>query len=231
MGWVAQKRRALRRAAVVGIGASGLLLASGGLPAAAATVPINGTFTTLAATNGVDHLNEQGCGPPYAGSESSAGGSVSPYGVGTGTLSTHWDWGTSAPGAFTPTGATTGFSATVLTGSYTSCFNATFTATGVANIQFGADTLQGQVSGGEIYEIDSGAGQESFIVVTVTGGTGQFATATGSYVTHSVVSFTSGLVSSELTGTLEFPDVGGIVATPPAGSSPTPVLGTPQLTG
>ena len=63
------------------------------------------------------------------------------------------------------------------------------------------DQVIGTVTGGEIYELAlavAGDGQESFLAVTITGGTGRFAGASGSFVTHSIISFASGIISSEI---------------------------------
>ncbi|MGD2071584.1 MAG: hypothetical protein PVI57_23165, partial [Gemmatimonadota bacterium] len=48
------------------------------------------------------------------------------------------------------------------------------------------------ITGGEAHRLDfilPGDGVESFLEVTVTGGTGQFASATGSFVAHVIVRF------------------------------------------
>jgi hypothetical protein len=64
------------------------------------------------------------------------------------------------------------------------------------------DQVIGSVTGGEVYELQfvvAGDGQEQFIAVTITGGTGRFEGATGSFVTHSIFNLANGtIVSSEI---------------------------------
>jgi len=124
-----------------------------------------------------------------------------------------WDWGEVASGDFTPVGPITAFSATVLptpTGGLTyphpflfdpfappiNCAT-TVTATGqVIIIAANGDFVFGQVIGGEVYELGfdtDGDGQESFLEIDVDGGTGRFDGATGSFVSHTIFDFRSGV--------------------------------------
>lgn len=60
-------------------------------------------------------------------------------------------------------------------------------------------SVTGIVTGGEVYELDfdaPGDGQEQFIAVDIKGGTGRFAGATGSFVTHSIFSLVTGAILS-----------------------------------
>jgi hypothetical protein len=55
------------------------------------------------------------------------------------------------------------------------------------------DRLHGAITGGEAHRLDfilSGDGVETFAEVAVTGGTGRFADATGSFVVHTIARIT-----------------------------------------
>ena len=133
------------------------------------------------------------------------------------TISTAWDWGSPvlAP-VHTPVGPVTPFSATVVAGAHTFAGQVVptiactaWTATGLVTLTAAnGDQVTGTVTGGEIYELGfivAGDGQESFIEVLITGGTGRFSGAAGSFVTHSIIDLVTGsIVSSEMSGTIGY---------------------------
>jgi len=175
--------------------------------------PVRGQTLDAALIWGVSHQAEEFCtagGSSVAGAASVASGHFSQLGDITTYIDAAWDWSVPVNGAeFTPVGPTTAFSATVLpaTGSLPHTFafdpffvvaadacKETVTATGqVTIIGPNGDLITGQVTGGEVYELDfsaPGDGQEQFLKVDIDGGTGRFVNATGSFVSHSVFSLT-----------------------------------------
>ena len=170
--------------------------------------PLNGILTTLSVNWGVSHFSEEGCAGPIAGADVTATGDISHLGASSTNVSAAWDWGTPAAGVYSPVGPTTIFSATVLPSPYVFCSSAV-TATGVSTLTAAnGDTISGIVTGGEVYELFLGAfpgdGQESFIAVTITGGTGRFSGASGKFVSHSIISFLTGLVSNDISGRISY---------------------------
>ena len=179
--------------------------------------PMKGTFSDLAVTQAQDHFFEElVCGGgPFAGADSTAQGKVSHLGKTATTISTAWEWGTPAAGDFTPVGPFTASSATVVG---VHVFNGqvfpaagcnSWATTGIVTLTAAnGDLVTGTVTGGEIYELGftvAGDGQESFIEVDITGGTGRFSGAMGSFVTHSIITLPAGsIVSSDLSGTIGY---------------------------
>jgi len=171
--------------------------------------PVRGQTLDAALIWGVSHFAEEACTGNtihVAGAASVASGHFSQLGDVTTYIDAAWDWSVLVTSPeFTPVGPTTAFSATVLpaTGSlpHTFAFDPfgftcgfTVTATGqVIIIGANGDLIFGQVTGGEVYELNfngPGDGQESFLKVDIITGTGLFDGATGSFVSHSVFSLT-----------------------------------------
>ena len=82
------------------------------------------------------------------------------------------------------------------------------TATGVANVLIGGDSILGTITGGEVYELQipalpAGSGQEQFIKVDITGGSvaGEPVVG-GSYVIHTVSNLVTGAIESDFLGTI-----------------------------
>lgn len=193
------------------------------LPGGPTEMPISGAVSDVGIPTGesVDHFTEQDCptvgtGNPFAGARVLSAGNASPLGNFTGSASAAWDWGTLAAGVFIPVagshgGTVTTSSATVI-GSYPQSFcSSSFEASGIAIMKdTDGDELIGTITGGEIYEVNFGLfpgdGQESFLTVVITGGSGKWAGATGSYVTHSIIKVTAVpslvVVFSEISGSV-----------------------------
>ncbi len=217
-------RTRIVRTALLAMGVAVLMV-----PAAAFAKPLKGQTLDAAVLWGVSHFAELACtdgASSVAGAASVASGHFSHLGDIATYIDAAWDWDVSAAGNFSPVGPDTGPSATVLpTGSLPHTFafdpfagscGTTVTATGqVTIIGANGDLLFGQVTGGEVYELDfdvdtppPGDGQESFITVDITGGTGRFANASGSFVSHTIFRLFPGLpvvVSNEIIdGTIEY---------------------------
>ncbi len=186
------------------------LLASACGPAGPHSRPLAMTSSQLTLDWGVTRDQELGCG-----GDEIAGGSDSGTATWTdlGTVQVHltaaWDIGNLLdPGAtqFTPVGPTGGPVAPVLgQARYPYAFHYdpltdtcadAVTADGILTLTNGAgDTVQGEVTGGETYRLDfqqPGDGTESFIMIDIVGGTGAFASASGSLVVHDIVQFDFG---------------------------------------
>ena len=205
----------IRLSALTMVIAATVLLSSTAIAKGPSERPLKGTFSDFTLDQAQDHFFEElGCGGgPFAGPETTAQGKVSHLGKTESTLSTAWDWGTPAAGVYTSVGPTTASSATVVgvhsfEGQVFPAFGCIpWDTTGMVTLTAASgDQVTGDVTGGEIYELGfvvAGDGQESFIAVTIMGGTGRFAGATGSFVTHSIIGPT-GIVSSELSGTIGY---------------------------
>ena len=204
--------------ALVAMGVAVLLAASTAGPETAfagpgkSARPLRGSFDSVAVVQVQNHLLEQTCsGGPFAGADTTSTGRVSHLGQVTTEISTAWNWGNPATGDYTPTVPATDSSATVVGAHAFSgqqvfpsfgC-NIPWETTGIVTLTAAnGDKVTGTVEGGEIYELGfavPGDGQESFIEVMITGGTGRFAGATGSFVTHSIIDLVTGAVlSSEI---------------------------------
>jgi hypothetical protein len=187
------------------------------IPGGPSAMPLSGSVSAVGILPGesVDHMSEFPCnGTKFAGAKVSSSGLAAPLGPFSGEVSAAWDWAAPVPGAFAPTSASfggvlSGFSATIL-GSYPQAFcSSAFVATGIAKLKDSdGDEITGMVTGGEIYEaffgFFPGDGQESFLTVTITGGTGKWAGATGGYTTHSIIKIGPGpslvVVFSDISG-------------------------------
>ncbi len=157
----------------------------------------------------VSHFAEQRCDGLVAGAKVTSKGNVSRLGRTEVTASAAWDWSERPSGNYTPEGPTTGPSATILS-SYPHTFcSAPRTAKGRVVLEAAnGDEVRGVVTGGEVYELGferAGDGQEQFMAVEITGGTGRFDDARGSFVIHTIVDLVgSVLIKSEiLPGTLD----------------------------
>lgn len=152
---------------------------------------------------GITKSQEQACGgPAHAGAEAGGVANFSHLGITTTSWSAAWDIGNllAGPAQFTPVGPASGPVAPVLgQGAYPYAFHynpatdacgAAVTATGkVVLTASNGDRLLGDVLGGEAHKLDfivDGDGVEVFIRAAVTGGTGRFANATGSFVMHAL---------------------------------------------
>jgi hypothetical protein len=189
----------MKKRLLIGLLTGGLIaammpgVASAGGPA---TRAINGKFDAPSLVIGQSHQFELSCGGgAWAGADTVATGSIAHLAQTTVTTSAAWEW-IGTVGKYTPTGPATAFSATVAGAHAFSgqlfpnpgC-NA-WATTGAVLMTAKNGTVTGLVTGGEIYELTydvAGDGQESFLEVMITGGTGKYAGATGSFVTHSVL--------------------------------------------
>lgn len=159
--------------------------------------PLWGSFADIQFNWFVSHFAEAACGGGLiAGTEAQATGHVTNLGRTNAVASAAWDWSVAAAGVYSPSGPSTGTSATVLD-TYPHAFcSSPEIATGdpvltVAN----GDEVHGKVSGGEVYELGfnvPGDGQEQFIEVEITGGTGRFRNASGFFVIHAIVDLAAG---------------------------------------
>jgi len=152
---------------------------------------------------GITKSQEQACGgPAIAGAEAGGVANFSQLGITTTSWSAAWDIGhlLTGPAQFTPVGPASGPVAPVLAQSaypYAFQYNPLADACGSGVAATGkvvltaanGDRLLGDVVGGEAHKLDfiiDGDGVEVFIRVAVTGGTGRFANATGSFVMHAI---------------------------------------------
>jgi hypothetical protein len=152
---------------------------------------------------GVTRSQEEGCGGAgIAGGEVGGKGEFTHLGRTTVSVSAAWDIAhlLSGPGQFKPVGPASGPVAPVLgRGQYPYAFHydpftgdcaPAVVATGkVVLTAANGDQLFGEITGGETHKLDfivDGDGVETFAVVEVTGGTGRFAGATGSFVAHTI---------------------------------------------
>ena len=152
---------------------------------------------------GVTKSQEQACGgPAIAGAEAGGAANFTHLGITTTSFSAAWDIGNllTTPAQFTPVGPASGPVAPVLPQSaypyafrynpLTDSCNPAVSATGkVVLTSRDGDRLFGDVVGGEAHKLDfiiDGDGVEVFIRTLVTGGTGRFAGATGSFVMHAI---------------------------------------------
>lgn len=181
--------------------------------------PLKGTFSAFTPVQVQDDGLELLCTGglfKFEGADAIVTGNVSHLGKTVSTISLALDWGTPAAGVYTPVGPTTSSSATVVgvhafNGQVFPAFgcNNPWATTGIVTLTAAnGDQVTGTISGGEVYELGfvvAGDGQESFVAVTITGGTGRFAGATGSFVTHTIVDiFAASVISNELSGTIGY---------------------------
>ncbi|MGD2068487.1 MAG: hypothetical protein PVI57_07355, partial [Gemmatimonadota bacterium] len=139
-------------------------------------------------------------GPAVAGGHVGGEGDMSTLGASTIDISAAWDVGDliqTAP-RYSPQGPAGGPVAPVLgqdrypyafrhDAESGACEPGTEATGEVVLTTTGGDEVFGDITGGEAHRLDfilPGDGVESFLEVTVTGGTGQFASATGSFVAH-----------------------------------------------
>jgi hypothetical protein len=158
---------------------------------------LRGSFAETQFNWFVNHFAEAVCGGGFmAGTEAEATGNVTSLGRVHAVASAAWDWNVDAAGVYSPSGPPTGTSATVLSAYPHAFCSSESIATGdpiltVAN----GDEVHGEVAGGEVYELGfnvPGDGQEQFIEVDITGGTGRFRNATGFFVIHAIVDLAAG---------------------------------------
>ena len=152
---------------------------------------------------GITKAQEEACGaPPVAGAEAGGGANFTHLGITTTAFSAAWDIGhlLTTPAQFTPVGPASGPVAPVLgQNAYPYAFKhnpATggcgggVSATGKVVITAAdGDKVFGDIVGGETHKLDfivDGDGVEVFAQTVVTGGTGRFANATGSFVLHTI---------------------------------------------
>ena len=190
------------RPALLAIGVATLILPLAVFAQPPVERPLKGQTLDAALIWGVPHQAEEACtgnASSVAGAASVASGHFSQLGDITTYIDAAWDWSVAVSSPdFTPVGPTTAFSATVLpAGSLPHTFafdpfgvtcGTTVTATGqVIIIGANGDLITGQVTGGEVYELDfstPGDGQEQFLKVDITEGTGRFVGVSGSFVSH-----------------------------------------------
>jgi hypothetical protein len=173
--------------------------------------PMRGRLKAFDTVWVVSHFAEQVCnGRLVAGTEVRSSGNLTHLGKSDASASLAWDWAVPAAGNHTPQGPTTNSSATIL-GSYPYTFcSDTRVATGEVVLEAAnGDEVHGVVSGGEVYELGydvPGDGQEQFMEVEFSGGTGRFRSATGSIVIHSIVRFDGSLALNEILpgGTIQY---------------------------
>jgi hypothetical protein len=131
-----------------------------------------------------------------AGAQLEATGQVTNFGRTHAIASAAWDWAVPAAGVYTATGPATGTSATILSVYPHEFCSADLTATGeVVLTLVNGDQVFGVVSGGEAYELAfniPGDGQEQFIEVDITSGSGRFGDASGFFVAHAIVDLAAG---------------------------------------
>ena len=157
----------------------------------------------LALNWGITKTQEEGCGgPSIAGGELGGKGQFSHLGSSGVSVSAAWDIGHLITGAaqFKPIGPASGPVAPVLGRSaYPYAFRydpstnscaAGHVATGkVVLVAANGDRVTGDITGGETHKLDfivDGDGVETFATVAVTGGTGRFSGANGSFVVHTI---------------------------------------------
>jgi hypothetical protein len=155
---------------------------------------------------GVTHTQELGCaGADVAGGEVVGTAQLSHLGASAVSVSAAWDIGHQIQGTprYTPVGPAGGPVAPVLGQDhypYTFAFDPvtgtcqpSVRATGkVAIAAANGDRVLGDIVGGETHRLDfilPGDGVETFAEVQVTGGTGRFAGADGSFVVHTIARF------------------------------------------
>ena len=155
----------------------------------------------------VSRDQELGCGgPAVAGGQVGGSGNFSHLGQSAVDVSVAWNVGTllQTPARYTPVGPAGGPVAPVLGQSsypYAFHYNPTTGNCGQAVAATGnvvltaanGDKVFGNVTGGEAHRLDfifDGDGVEAFIEVAVTGGTGRFSGATGSFVVHTIARLT-----------------------------------------
>ena len=173
--------------------------------------PMRGRLKGFESVWVVSHFAEQLCnGRLVAGTEVKSSGNLTHLGKTAASASLAWDWAVPAAGDFNPVGPTTNSSATILgTYPYTFCSD-TRVATGEVVLEAAnGDEVHGVVTGGEVYELGfdvPGDGQEQFMVVEFSGGTGRFKSASGSIVIHSQVRFDGSLSLNEILpgGTIQY---------------------------
>ena len=153
--------------------------------------PLRGKFADFEPVWVVSHLLEELCDGLVAGAEVKSAGIVSHLGKSQVRASAAWDWGQPAAGSFEPDGPVTAFSASIISDYPHTFCSQPATATGrVKIVAANGDEVHGKVVGGEVYELafdEPGDGQEQFMVVRITGGTGRFEDAKGKMVIHSIV--------------------------------------------
>jgi len=166
-------------------------------------LPMQGRFKQFEPAWFVSHFTERMCNSTLlAGAELHSEGIVNHLGRTDATASAAWDWADKASGKYEPQGPETNSSATIL-GSYPYAFcSRSRIATGeVLLVAANGDELRGVVAGGEVYELGyrtPGDGQEQFLEVEITGGSGRFASANGFFVIHSIAKFDRSLASCEI---------------------------------
>jgi hypothetical protein len=152
---------------------------------------------------GITKSQEQGCGAQaIAGGDLGGNAEFTHLGNSTVSVSAAWDIGHLITGSarFTPVGPASGPVAPILgRNAYpyafhydpsTSSCKPGHTATGrVTLVAANGDRVTGDITGGETHKLDfliDGDGIENFATIDVTGGTGRFADATGSFVVHTI---------------------------------------------
>jgi hypothetical protein len=165
--------------------------------------PLTLNHHALALNWGITKSQEQGCGgSAIAGGDLGGSAAFSQLGNSSVSVSAAWDIGHLITGAarFTPKGPASGPVAPVLGQSaYPYAFHydpsngqchGGYVATGkVVLVAANGDRVTGDITGGETHKLDfiiDGDGVETFATVVVTGGTGRFADATGSFIVHSI---------------------------------------------
>jgi hypothetical protein len=146
-------------------------------------------------------------GSRVAGGAITGRGNFTHLGVSTIRMSAAWDIARLVTPQYTPVGPAGGPVAAVLTQSdypyqfhfdpFTQQCGTTVQATGeLVLTAANGDRVFGRVAGGETHRLDfvaPGDGIETFAKISIAGGTGRFAGATGSFVVHTVARFDYGL--------------------------------------
>jgi hypothetical protein len=171
------------------------------------TRPLKMTRGDLQLDWAIDRAHELACGgSEIAGGHSTGQGNFTHLGRSTIEVSAAWDIGNQldpADAQYVPTGPAGGPVAPVLgTGAYPyefhfnpftdECGPAVTTTGEVTVTAANGDEVSGAITGGETFRLDfmaPGDGVETFAIVTITGGSGRFAGATGEFVTHTITRF------------------------------------------
>lgn len=197
--------------ALVGCSGSDKTMSDGFAPEAISAViaggadarPLKLNHHAVSLTWGITKSQEEACGgPAIAGAEAGGIANFSHLGITTTSWSAAWDIGNllTGPAQFTPVGPASGPVAPVLLQSaypYAFHYDPLADACGAAVAATGkivltapnGDRLLADVVGGEAHKLDfivDGDGVEVFVRAAVTGGTGRFANATGSFVLHAM---------------------------------------------
>jgi hypothetical protein len=190
------------------------------------TFDLLGKFDRFNPTWVVSHSSEQKCtdgASLVAGTRFTSKGEVLKLGESEIKVSAAWDWAVQAKGRFHPRGPATRHSATVLTELYhfsvnpfetiepmsPVCGDTVKAKAEVTLVPENGDKILGVIVGGEVYELGfekPGDGQEHFIVVEITDGTGRYETVRGKYIIHAIFDLEEGtMLEGMIRGSVSVP--------------------------